>query len=100
VTKISSKKWYKPRGKVTIYGVQDAAALIAQNILDKKDRLNSTFTASEIVQNNWKGLNKTQEVRLGIALLAKHNYLIKIIGVVGSQGGRPSERYRWNDALN
>ena len=83
-----------------IYGVQDAAALIAQNILDKKDRLNSTFTASEIVQNNWKGLNKTQEVRLGIALLAKHNYLIKIIGVVGSQGGRPSERYRWNDALN
>lgn len=83
-----------------IYGVQDSTALIAQKILNKKERLNSTFTASEVVQNNWKGLNKTQEVRLGIELLAKHNYLIKIIGVIGSQGGRPSERYRWNDALN
>ena len=83
-----------------IYGIQDPTALIAQKILDKKDRLNSTFTPSEVVQNNWKGLTKTQEVRLGIELLAKHNYLIKIIGVIGSQGGRPSERYRWNDALN
>ena len=83
-----------------IYGIQDTASLIAQKILDKKDRLNRTFTPSEVVQNNWKGLTKTQEVRLGIELLAEHNYLIKILGVVSSKGGRPSERYRWNDALN
>jgi putative DNA primase/helicase len=83
-----------------IYGIHDTVAVTAQSILDKRYRLSNEFTPSEVVQRGWKGLKKTPEVRLGIELLAKHNYLIKVDGIIGAKGGRPSERYRWNHSLD
>jgi putative DNA primase/helicase len=82
-----------------IYGIQDKAAIIAENIVNKREKLNATFSPSEIAQNNWSRLNSTEEVRLGIELLVKHNYLIKLDSTTGKKGGRPSERYRWNHQL-
>ncbi|MBO1928426.1 DUF3987 domain-containing protein [Thiomicrorhabdus sp. 6S2-11] len=82
-----------------IYGIQDKAAINAENIVNKREKLNSTFSPSEIAQNNWSGLNSTEEVKLGIELLVKHNYLIKLDSTIGKKGGRPSERYRWNHHL-
>jgi hypothetical protein len=82
-----------------IYGVQDKVALISQRILDKKQRLKEDFSPSEITQNSWSGLVKTDDIKLGIELLVQHNYLIKVDKSIGKNGGRPSEKYRWNNSL-
>ena len=79
-----------------IYGIQDKPTIIAQQILDKREQLNKSFSPSEVTQNNWSGLKTTKDVRLGLEVLIKHNYLIKLDSQISSKGGRPSERYRWN----
>ncbi|URQ87867.1 DUF3987 domain-containing protein [Pseudoalteromonas sp. SCSIO 43088] len=82
-----------------IYGIQDKPTIIAQQILDKREQLNKSFSPSEVTQNNWSGLKTTKDVRLGLEVLIKHNYLIKLDSQISSKGGRPSERYRWNNCL-
>lgn len=82
-----------------IYGIQDKPTIIAQQILDKRKQLNKSFSPSEVTQSNWSGLKSTKEVRHGIEVLVNHNYLIKLDSQLSSKGGRPSERYRWNNCL-
>ncbi|MFT5544026.1 MAG: hypothetical protein ACI96N_003245, partial [Arenicella sp.] len=82
-----------------IYGIQDEDTLIAQSIIEKRDKLVKPFSPSEIVQKNWSGLNDTENVKRGISVLVKNNYLIKLISSTSNSGGRPSDRYRWNSQL-
>jgi len=83
-----------------IYGIQDKDTLIAQSIIEKRDKLvKQSFSPSEIVQKNWSGLNNTEDVKRGISVLVKNNYLIKLISSTSKSGGRPSDRYRWNSEL-
>jgi hypothetical protein len=82
-----------------IYNIKDKASVVAQRILDKKDRLDKAFSPSEITQSNWSGLKSTEDIRLGIELLIKHKYLIQMESQVNKKGGRPSEKYRWNNTL-
>lgn len=83
-----------------IYGIQDKDTLIAQSIIEKRDKLvKQSFSPSEIVQKNWSGLNNTEDVKRGISVLVKNNYLIKLVGSTSKSGGRPSDRYRWNSQL-
>mgnify|MGYP000129681990 CR=1 FL=1 len=80
-----------------IYGIKDKATIVAQRVLDKREQLSKPFSPSEVTQSNWSGLKSTKEVRHGIEVLIKHNYLIKLDSQISSRGGRPSERYRWNN---
>jgi hypothetical protein len=83
-----------------IYGIQDKDTLIAQSIIEKRDKLvKQSFSPSEIVQKSWSGLHNTEDVKRGISVLVKHNYLIKLISSTSKNGGRPSDRYRWNNQL-
>jgi hypothetical protein len=83
-----------------IYGIQDKDTLIAQSIIEKRGKLvKQSFSPSEIVQKNWSGLNNTEDVKRGISVLVKNNYLIKLITSTSKSGGRPSDRYRWNSQL-
>ena len=82
-----------------IYSIQDKSAVIAELLLDKRDRLKFGFSPSEVTQNSWGGLVKTEDIKQGIAVLERHNYLFKINKTTSSKGGRPSEKYRWNNTL-
>ena len=83
-----------------IYSIQDKEMLIAQSIIEKRDKLvKQSFSPSEIVQKSWSGLNNTEDVKRGISVLVKNNYLIKLISSTSKNGGRPSDRYRWNSQL-
>lgn len=82
-----------------IYNIQDKASLLAQAILNKKDRLEGDFSPSEVAQYCWSKLSTTADVKEGIDLLVEHHYLIKVVKPTGAKGGRPSERYRWNRNL-
>jgi hypothetical protein len=82
-----------------IYGIQDKDTLIAQSIIEKRDKLVKSFSPSEIVQKSWRGLNDTENVKRGISVLVKNNYLIKLISSTNKNGGRPSDRYRWSSQL-
>ena len=82
-----------------IYGIQDPASIIADKLLDKKSKLTKDFSPAEVKQKGWSGLATIDEVKQGIELLVDHHYLIPKLGQAGSNGGRPSERYRWNDQL-
>jgi hypothetical protein len=82
-----------------IYGIQDKAAIIAEKLVDKKTKLPKNFSPSEVVQKGWSGLTRTEDVKQGIDTLVKHRYLIPMSSSAGTKGGRPSERYRWNNQL-
>jgi hypothetical protein len=82
-----------------IYGTQDKDTLIAQSIIEKRDKLVEPFSPSEVVQKCWSALKNTEDVKRGISVLVKNNYLIKLVSSTSKSGGRPSDRYRWNSQL-
>jgi hypothetical protein len=82
-----------------IYGIQDKDTLIAQSIIEKRDKLVEPFSPSEVVQKCWSALKNTEDVKRGISVLVKNNYLIKLVSSTSKSGGRPSDRYRWSSQL-
>lgn len=69
----------------------------AANLLNKVQagKLGVDFTAREVLQKTWTGLNSLEVIRKAAGLLAEYDWLRK---VNIDTGGRPSERYLVNPA--
>ena len=61
--------------------------------------LASIFTPRQVAVKNWSGLGSPVEVRKAADLLVDYDYLRRETGLIGTTGGRPSERYAINPAL-
>lgn len=75
----------------------NGAGVILRRI--KSGVLKDGFTAREVAQKNWQGLNDVKAVRSASALLEDFGYLRLETVLPTAKGGRASERYRVNPRL-
>lgn len=80
-----------------IYGLVETAKtttakMLARRIADGK--LQSGFTARDVVRKNWAGIKSTADAETALAILEEHAWIVGIEDA--PEGGRPTTRYHLN----
>lgn len=68
----------------------------AHIILNRRDKLDNPFTARQVHQKGWSGLNDINAVNDAIECLIAYGHIIEQV-VSSPKGGRPTSQYQWND---
>lgn len=80
---------------------QQAAFLLASRIKNHAvdpDRT-GTFSARDVLQKGWKGLNTPEQVQLATSYLQSKGWIREIPKGPGPQGGRPTVVYEINSRI-
>ncbi|NVJ90894.1 MAG: DUF3987 domain-containing protein [Methylocystaceae bacterium] len=78
--------------------VQDTAIDKAERLLKNKSKLDFPFSLRDVRQKHWVGLKDTKEINEAIEVLLDHNYLFELNLESTGSVGRPTIKYRWNNA--
>jgi len=75
---------------------RQGAAELGRRLTQGWKRSEGVFTVRDIYQNDWRGLETPNKVRLVLPILEDANWIRCVPQEVNSLGGRPSERYAIN----
>lgn len=75
------------------------AKLQGGKLIDRDGVMMESFTAREVSQKHWTGLDNPEAVRKAANLLADYGYLDRETPPIGPTGGRPSTRYHLHPCL-
>jgi predicted DNA-binding transcriptional regulator AlpA len=79
------RRWLERQGPEPI-------EVAAGRIIEKRDRLEGGFTASELRKRCWSGLKSRETVAAALAHLVHVGWLVK---TRAATGGRPRTQYHW-----
>jgi len=82
----------EPHARRIYAPVADNGLSAAHEILSRKDQIESGFTARQIYQRGWSGLDRPDTVQAGLEVLIDHGWLAEH---EEQTGGRPSIKYFW-----
>jgi hypothetical protein len=75
------------------------ARLQGGKLIDRDGVMMESFTAREVSQKHWTGLDNPEAVRKAANLLADYGWLDRETPPIGPTGGRPSPRYHLHPCL-
>ena len=87
-------EFLEPHARRVYAPVTDNGLSAAHEILNRKEQIESAFTARQIYQRGWSGLDRAETVQAGIEVLIEYGWLAED---EEETGGRPTIKFWWTD---